>query len=98
MDGMDKEQEWLASQVKENTRLHHAKSLAYLKEYLQKSPDEILELRRSEGRRFNTRMVMFWKWLQDKKLSKSTSSSYVFGAAAFFSYCDLDLKTEREDT
>lgn len=38
-------------------------------------------------------MVLFWKWLQEtKKLSKSTSSSYVIGASSFFSYYDLDLK------
>jgi integrase len=90
---MDKEQEWLASLLKENTKLHHAKSLMYLKEYLKKSPEEFIALRQQEGKRFNTRMVMFWNWLQEEKgLSKSTSSSYVFGASAFFSYYDLDLK------
>ena len=93
MDDMDKEQEWLASCLKENTKLHNAKSLAYLKEYLGKSPEELIALRQEEGKRFNTRMVMFWNWLQEEKgLSKSTSSSYVFGASAFFSYYDLDLK------
>jgi hypothetical protein len=57
------------------------------------SPEELLELRKAEGKRFNTRIIMFWKFLQEKKnLSKSTSSSYVFGASAFFSYYDLDLK------
>lgn len=90
---MDKEQEWLTSLIKENTKLHHTTSMVYLKEFLGKTPEEILEMRQEEGKRFNTRMVMFWKWLQDKKgLSESTSSSYVFGTAGFFSYYDLDLK------
>jgi integrase len=93
MDDMDKEQEWLASLLKENTKLHHTKSFAYLKEYLKMNPEELLALRKEEGKRFNTRIVLFWKWLQEeKKLSKGTSSSYVFGASAFFSYYDLDLK------
>lgn len=93
MNDMDKEQEWLASLLKENTKIHHKTSFAYLKEYLKKSPEELSTLRQEEGRRFNTRIVMFWKWLQTEKgLSKSTSSSYVFGASAFFSYYDLDLK------
>jgi integrase len=57
------------------------------------TPEEILELRREESKRFNTRIVMFWKWLQsDKGFSESTASSYVFGISGFFSYYDLDLK------
>jgi hypothetical protein len=90
---LDKEQEWLSSLIKESTKLHHAKAFLYLKEFFNKTPEEILELRKKEGKRFNTRIVLFWKWLQkDKGLSRNTASSYCIGAGAFFSYYDLELK------
>jgi len=93
MEDMNKEEEWLASLLKENTKLHHMKSMEYFKEFTKISPEDMLDLRRREGRRFNTRIVLFWKWMQNKKeLSASTSSSYVFGISSFFSYYDLDLK------
>lgn len=70
MDPMlDKEQEWLSSLIKESTKLHHARSFLYLKEFFNKSPEEILELRKKEGKRFTTRIVLFWKWLQTKDLA-----------------------------
>lgn len=93
MEDMDKETEWLASSIRQNTKLHHKKAMQYLKEYMGTSPEEILRLREQEGKRFNTRITLFWKWLQDEKgLSESSASSNVFGVAGFFSYYDLDLK------
>lgn len=93
MDGMTEEEEWLASILKNTTRMHHEKSLKYFTEYMKKNPKEILELRRKEGRRFSTRVILFWKWLQENKgLSENTSSSYVIGVQSFFSYFDLPLK------
>jgi integrase len=93
MEDMNKEEEWLASLLKENTKLHHTKSMQYFKEFTKLSPEKMLDLRRKEGKRFNTRIVLFWKWMQnEKELSASTSSSYVFGISSFFSYYDLDLK------
>lgn len=83
MEDMNKEQEWLASSIKENTKLHHSKAITYLKEYMQVSPEEMLRLGENEGKRFTTRVVMFWQWLQKTKgFSASTSSSYVFGVSA----------------
>jgi hypothetical protein len=77
---LDKEQEWLSSLIKESTKLHHAKAFLYLKEFFNKTPEEILELRKKEGKRFNTRIVLFWKWLQeDKGLGRNTASSYCIG-------------------
>lgn len=93
MEDMDKETEWLASSIKENTKLHHAKAISYLKEYLKMTPEQMLILRQEEGKRFNTRIVMFWRWLQEEKgLSESSASSNVFGISGYFSYYDLDLK------
>jgi integrase len=94
---LDKEQEWLASLISESTKLHHAKAFLYLKEFLGMDSEEILELRRKEGKRFTTEIVLFWKFLQDKKkLSKSTASNYVFGASSFFSYYDLELRLKNK--
>jgi len=82
MDNMDKETEWLESSIKENTKLHHIKAISYLKEYMKMTPEEILELRQKEGKRFNTRIVIFWKSKKTwKKSGKRTLT---------FSVLDLD--------
>jgi hypothetical protein len=93
LEFVDKEEEWLESSIKQNTKLHHAKAMSYLKEFMQETPENILKRRTEEAKRFNTRVIGFWKWLKEsKKLSESTASSYVFGVAGFFSYYELDLK------
>lgn len=93
MENMTEEEEWLASILRETTKLHHRKGLAYFKEFMKKKPKAIIGLRKREGKRFSTRVILFWKWLQEeKKLSANTSSSYVIAVRSFFSYFDLDLK------
>jgi len=76
MEDVNKEEEWLASLLKENTKLHHKKSMEYFKEFTKISPEEMLDLRRKEAKRFNTRIVLFWKWMQSKKDLSASSLSF----------------------
>jgi hypothetical protein len=96
MEDMGKEEVWLSSILRENTVLHHKTSMEYFKEFTKLTPKELLSLRQKEGRQFNGRIFQFWKWMQkEKKLSESSSSSYVFGICSFFSFFDLGLKLKK---
>ena len=95
-EDMGKKEEWLTSFLKESTRKHNERSLRYFEEFSGLSPDQMIEARRVEGRRFSTRVVEFWKWCQtNKKCSQSSASSVTFGLASFFKYFELPLMLKR---
>jgi hypothetical protein len=94
MEGMGLEEEWMASILKERTRENYERGWRHFKEYTGKTAEELLELRRSEGRkRFETRIVMFYKSIQEtRKICENTARTYCIPIEAFFSYYDLPLK------
>lgn len=97
MDNMTVLEEWETSILATKTKVHHRNALKYFEEFLKKNPEEMLELRRKEGRRFTTRIVMFFKWLQkEKNLSRNTARSYIIGLQSLFSYYDLPLKLKNK--
>lgn len=92
MESMNEEQEWLSSLIGESTRKHHQRAIQLFKQFVSKEVKDLLEMRRQEGRRFSTRLVLFWKWLQsEQKMNANTSSSYVFGVSSLFRYYELPL-------
>ena len=93
MDNMTLEEEWLESLMSENTKDHHERSLKYFKEFLGNVETEQLVEMKKEERTFETRVIMFFKWLQkERKLSQNTSRSYCIGVQSFFSYIGLPLR------
>ena len=97
MDDMTVMEEWEASILATKTKVHHRNALKYFGEFLKKNPEEMLELRRKEGKRFIRRIVQFYQWLQNEKsLSSNTSRSYIIGLQSFFAYYDLPLKLKNK--
>jgi len=97
MDNMTVTEEWETSILATKTKVHHRNALKYFEEFLKKNPEEMLELRSKEGKRFITRIVQFYQWLQNKKsLSSNTSRSYIIGLQSFFAYYDLPLKLKNK--
>jgi integrase len=95
-EDMDKKSEWLESFSRAETKKHHERSLRYFEEFSGRTPDEMLEDRKSLGRRYNARIVEFWKWLQtNKKCNESSASSQVFGLASFFRFNEAPLALKK---
>jgi integrase len=95
-EDMGKKEEWLTSFLRESTRKHNERSLRYFEEFSGLNPDQMIETRRAEGRRFSTRVVEFWRWCQTyKKCTPSSASSVTFGLASFFKYFELPLQLKR---
>ena len=86
------EEEWLESLMSEHTKDHHQRGLRYFKEYLDVETEQLIEMKKEE-RTFETRVIMFFKWLQkERNLSQNTARSYVIGIQSFFSYVGLSLR------
>lgn len=92
MKGMTIEEEWLESLMSEHTKDHHQRGLRYFKEYLDVETEQLIEMKKEE-RTFETRVIMFFKWLQkERNLSQNIARSYVIGIQSFFSYVGLSLR------
>ena len=86
MEGMTLEEEWLESLKSEHTKDHHQRSLKYFKEFLGNLETERLIEMKKEEPTFETRVIMFFKWLQKTKgQTQNTARSYVIGIQSFFS-------------
>ena len=93
MEGMTVEEEWLESLMSEHTKDHHQRSLKYFKEFLGNLDTERLIEMKKEERTFETRVIIFFKWLQDTKgQTQNTARSYCIGVQSFFSYVGLPLR------
>lgn len=96
MDGMGIMEEWMASILKKGTKLHHERGMRYFLEYMQSTPEKIIELRKTE-RNFETRLVMFFKWLQETKgLSANSARSDIIAVQAFFRYVKEPVDIRRK--
>jgi integrase len=92
MDNMTLEEEWLASLVGKRTKSNYTRGWKAFKDFLRKSPEEILELRKKEGKRFITRIVMFFDHLKKQGLSENTARTMVIPVQSFLSYFEVPLK------
>ena len=96
MDGMTIEEEWLASILKDGTKRHHERGLRYFTEYMQNTPERIIELRETE-RNFETKVIMFFKWMQETKgISENSARSNIIAVQSFFRYVKLPLDLRRK--
>jgi hypothetical protein len=96
MDGMTIEEEWLASILKTGTKAHHKRGMNYFTEYTGKSPEELIQLRKKE-RNFETRVILFFKWMQETKgLSENSARSNIISVQSFFKYVKLPLDLKRK--
>lgn len=94
MDNMTIEEEWIASIVSPRTKENYLRGWKLFRDYSGKTAEELLQLRKSEGRkRFETRIVMFFKHvIKEKKISENTARTYCIPIESFCSYFDLPLK------
>lgn len=94
MDGMGLEEEWMESIVSPRTRENYERGWKLFRQYTAKTAEELLELRKAEGRkRFETRVIMFYRWLgETKPINENTMRTYCIPVEAFFSYFDVPLK------
>ena len=94
---MTLEEEWLASFLADSTKDHHTRGLRYFKEFLGNVTTERLVEMKKEERTFETRVIMFYKWLQETKgHTGNTARSYIIGVQSFFSYVGLPLRLKRK--
>jgi hypothetical protein len=95
MDDMTMEQEWLSQILGSGTKPHYTRGLHYLMEFLGVSTgEELLKLAKGE-KHFETRVIQFYTWLQEKKgLSGNSARSNIIPIQSFFTYagCPLRLK------
>jgi integrase len=92
MDNMGLEEEWINGLVGKRTQDNYKREFKVFKEYMKKTPEEILQLRKEEGKRFITRLVMFFDYLQKKGLSQNTARTMIIPIQSFLSYFDMPLK------
>jgi integrase len=91
-EDMGKQSEWLKSFSRPQTKKHHERSLRYFLEFTGRTEDQILEDRKALGRRYGSRIVEFWQWLQKaKRCNESSSSSHVYDVASYFRFYELPL-------
>jgi site-specific recombinase XerD len=96
MDNMPIKDEWLASILKEGTKRHHERGLRYFLEYMKKSPEELIELRKTE-RNFETRIVLFYQWMQKEKgITENSSRSNIIAVQSFFAYVGMPLNLKHK--
>ena len=66
------EEEWLAQIRAAKTKENYLRGWNAFKSFLNKTPEEILELRKKEGKRFITRVVLFFEAQKDKGFSENS--------------------------
>jgi len=95
---MGLEEEWLSQILGSATRKHYARGFHYLLEFLELDTPEELKKFAEKEKHFETRVIQFYQWLQDKKgLSSNSARSNIIPVQSFFSYagCPLKLKHKR---
>jgi integrase len=96
MDNMSLEEEWLSSLMGKKTRENYIRGWKSFKQYLGKNPEEILVLRKEEGKRFITRLVMFFEYLKKQGLSENTARTMIIPLQSFLSYFDVPLRVSNK--
>ena len=82
----------MSSIVAKRTKENYNRGWNAFKQFLDKTPEQILELRKQEGKRFKTRIVMFYKHLLKNGLSQNTARTMVIPIQSFLSYFEMPLK------
>ena len=95
MEDMSLEEEWIASIPSESTRRHYLKDWKLFRDFLGKTDDQIVELRKKEGKRFVTRIQLFFED-RKKNLSQNSARTAVIAVQSFFSYYDLPVKVSKK--
>ena len=93
---MTLETEWIASILSDSTKRRYSRDLKLVREFLDKADQEILDLRRVEGKRFTTRLILFYEHLKKKGLSQNSARTAIVSLQSFFSYYDLPVKVSKK--
>ena len=88
--------EWLSSIISDSTKRRYSRDLKLFKEFLGKTDKELIELRRTEGKRFVTRVILFYEHLKAKGLSQNSARTAVVSLQSYFSYFDLPIKVSKK--
>ncbi|MGA2310092.1 MAG: hypothetical protein ABSG57_11175 [Candidatus Bathyarchaeia archaeon] len=97
MDNMTIEAEWLSQILGENTRKGYERSIAYFKEFMKtESLEDIIKLRKEE-RNFETRIIQFFKWVQEKKdVTENSARAYCIAIQSLFTYVGAPLRLKNK--
>jgi site-specific recombinase XerD len=93
---MTLEAEWIASILSDSTKRRYSRDLKLFREFLGKTDQEIIDLRKVEGKRFTTRLIIFYEHLKKKGLSQNSARTAIVSLQSFFSYYDLPVKVSKK--
>jgi hypothetical protein len=97
MDDMGLEEEWLSQILGESTRKAYHRQLRYFMEFMGvKSAEELIKVREKE-RNFETKVIQFYKWLQEtKKLSGNSARASIISLQSLFNYARLPIRIKNK--
>lgn len=97
MDNMTIEQEWFSQILGDSTKQGYSRGLSYFKEFMKVDSTEDLIRLRKEERNFETRIIQFYQWLQEKKeVTSNSARAYCIGLQSLFSYVGFPLKLKHK--
>jgi hypothetical protein len=97
MDNMTIQEEWLSQILGEKTRKGYTRGITYFKEFMENSSTEDLIKLRQQERNFETKIIQFFKWLQDKKsLTQNSARAYIIGIQSLFNYVGSPLRLKNK--
>jgi site-specific recombinase XerD len=97
MDSMPIEEEWLSQILGEQTRKTYTRSLKLFKEFMHSNSTEDLINFRKRERNFETRVIQFYKWLQEsREITSNSARAYCIALQSLFSYVSLPLKLKNK--
>lgn len=97
MNNMTIEEEWLSQILGNSTRLGYKRALFYFKEFMNEDSTKNLILIRKRERNFETRIIQFYQWLQNKKeITSNSARAYCIALQSLFSYVGFPLKLKHK--
>jgi integrase len=97
MDNMPIQEEWLSQILAEGTRKGYTRAITYFKEFMDNSSTEDLIKLRKEERNFETKIIQFYKWLQDQRgISQNSARAYIIGIQSLFNYAGSPLRLKNK--
>lgn len=97
MNNMTIEEEWLSQILGSSTRAGYNRALFYFKEFMNEDSTKNLILIRKRERNFETRIIQYYQWLQNKKeITSNSARAYCIALQSLFSYAGFPLKLKHK--
>jgi hypothetical protein len=97
MDNMPIQEEWLSQILGEGTRKGYTRAINLFKDFMKiDSAEDLIKLRQQE-RNFETKIIQFFKWLQDEKdITQNSARAYIIGVQSLFNYVGSPLRLKHK--